>query len=307
MLSSRTKGYLFALISGFTFGTNPLFALPLYERGLSTPSVLFYRFSLGAVLLSIYMLILGKSFRISLKQVFHAAIFGGLFALASLFFFQSIRRMDAGLATSVMFVYPAIVALIMFFIFRERLGIVSWIALICSLGGVGLLYEGNGSVTFAGLGFVLLSALVYSLYIIGLKYSPLQKLSSESLTFYQMLLGLPFFLCMTKGGSALQLPHDMIGWGCMFGLALFPAMLSILFMALALRHIGPTKTSILTAIEPLTAIFFGVLIFGETLTLKQCFGVAVILLSVTLVVSGKNLNSSGKKDFSVQQNRNRVN
>ena len=81
----------------------------------------------------------------------------------------------------------------------------------------------------------------------------------------------------------------------MFGLALFPAMLSILFMALALRFIGPTKTSILTAIEPLTAIFFGVLVFGETLTVKQIFGVAVILLSVTLVVVGKDIKIPGKK------------
>lgn len=291
MLNSRTKGYIFALISGFTFGTNPLFALPLYDRGISTPAVLFYRFFLGAVLLSVYMLILRKSFRVSLIQAVHGAIFGGLFALASFLYFLSIRQMDAGLATAVMFVYPAIVALIMFFFFRECLGLISWIALICSLGGIALLYEGNGSVSFSGLGLAILAAIVYSLYIIGLKYSPLQKLSSESLTFYQMVLGLPFFLCMTKGGTALQLPHDMIGWGCMFGLALFPAVLSILCMALALRHIGPTKTSILTAIEPLTAIFFGVLLFGETLTLKQGFGVAVILFSVTLVVTGKKLKN----------------
>ena len=296
MLSNSAKGYICALISGFTFGMNPLFALPLYERGISTPSVLFYRFSLGAVLLAVYMLAVKKSFRISGKQVIHAFIFGSLFALASLFFFYGLRYMDAGLATSVMFVYPAIVALIMFFFFRERLGVVSWIALLCSLGGIGLLYEGNGSVTPAGLGLVLLSAFTYSCYIIGLKYSPLQKLSSESLTFYQMLLGLPVFLLMLNGGSGIQLPHDMIGWGSMFGLALFPAMLSILFMALALRFIGPTRTSILTAIEPLTAIFFGVLVFDETLTVKQIAGVAVILLSVTLVVVGKDLKLSGNRE-----------
>lgn len=295
MWSNNAKGYLCALISGFTFGTNPLFALPLYERGISTPSVLFYRFSLGAVLLALYMLAMKKTFRISGKQVFHAFLFGSLFALASLFFFHGLRWMDAGLATSVMFVYPAIVALIMFIFFKERLGWIAWIALFCSLGGIGLLYEGNGSVTLKGLGLVLLSALTYSGYIIGLKYSPLQKLSSEALTFYQMLLGLPVFLFMLKGGSGIQLPHDLIGWGCMFGLALFPAMLSILFMALALRFIGPTKTSILTAIEPLTAIFFGVLVFGETLTVKQIFGVAVILLSVTLVVVGKDIKIPGKK------------
>ena len=286
-MNHNIKGYIYALISGFTFGTNPLFALPLYERGFSVPSVLFYRFSLGALLLGIFMLITRKSFKISWYQVLHAMIFGSLFALASIFFFLSLKGMDGGLATAVMFVYPAIVALIMFFFFRERLGLGAWLALIGSLSGVGLLYEGNGSVTPAGLGFVLLSALVYSIYIIGLKYSPLQKLSSEALTFYQMLLGLPVFLCMTKGGIGLNLPYDLIGWGCMFGLALFPAMLSILFMALALRHIGPTKTSILTSIEPLTAIFFGVMVFGETLSLKQCFGVAVILISVTLVVTGK--------------------
>ena len=293
--SDNTKGYFYALVSGVTFGTNPLFALPLYERGVSTPSVLFYRFSLGAVLLAVYMLLTRKTFRISGLQLLHAFFFGSLFALTSFFFFRSLHWMDGGLATSVMFIYPAIVALIMFFFFRERLGWISWIALFCSLGGVGLLYEGNGSVSLPGLGLVFLSALSYSFYIIGLKYSPLQKLSSESLTFYQMLLGLPVFLCMTAGGTAIQIPGDMIGWGCAFGLALFPAMLSILFMSLALRYIGPTKTSILTAVEPMTAIFFGVLVFHEVLTVKQIFGVFVILLSVTLVVTGKNLKLSGRK------------
>ena len=295
MISNQTKGYLFALISGVTFGTNPLFALPLYDRGISTPSVLFYRFSLGAVLLAVYMLLTGKSFRISGKQLFHAFLFGSLFALTSFFFFRSLHWMDGGLATAVMFIYPGIVAVIMFLFFRERLGWLSWIALFCSLCGVGLLYEGNGSVSLPGLGLVLLSALSYSFYIIGLKYSPLQKLSSESLTFYQMLLGLPVFLCMTSGGTGIRLPSDVIGWGCVFGLALFPAMLSILFMSLALRYIGPTKTSILTAVEPMTAIFFGVLVFHETLTVRQIFGVIVILLSVTLVVTGKNLKLPGQK------------
>ena len=127
-MNNNIKGYLFALISGVTFRTNPLFALPLYERGIATPSVLFYRFSLGAVLMALYMLVTGKSFRISGKQIFHAFLFGSLFALASLFFFYGLRWMDGGLATAVMFVYPAIVALIMFIFFRERLVKRQWIA-----------------------------------------------------------------------------------------------------------------------------------------------------------------------------------
>ena len=158
-MSDSAKGYLFAILSGITFGTNGLFALPLYERGFSTPSVLFYRFFLGAILIEFYILFTKKTFRISGQQFFHAALFGILFALASFFFFLSLKSMDTGLATAVMFIYPAIVALIMLIFFRERLNVLSWAALICSLGGVGLLYEGNGSVSLSGLGFVLLSAL----------------------------------------------------------------------------------------------------------------------------------------------------
>ena len=110
-----------------------------------------------------------------------------------------------------------------------------------------------------------------------------------------MLLVLPIILIMAAWEQSFQFPQDLTGFGCTFGLALFPAMLSILFMALALRYIGPTKTAILTAIEPLTAIFFGVLFFDERLTVRQIFGVAVILLSVILVVTGKNITFSRRE------------
>lgn len=295
MISQSAKGYLCAMISGISFGMNGLFTLPLYERGMSVPMVLLCRFSLGSILIACIMAATGKSFRISGKQLLHAAGLGILFSMTSFLFFLGLSKMDAGLVTTAGFIYPAIVALIMFLFFRERLGLVSWGALLISLLGVALLYEGNGSFSAAGLTYAMLSALSYALFIVGLKFSPLQQLSSESLTFYQMLLSLPCFLIMTLCDSNMQLPHDMIGWGCISGLAVFPACCSILFMSLALRYVGPTKTSILTAIEPLTAIFFGVLLFDETLTLKQIIGVAVILFSVTLVVAGKNLSFSRPK------------
>lgn len=72
-------------------------------------------------------------------------------------------------------------------------------------------------------------------------------------------------------------------------LALLPTYLSFLFIALAVRYVGPTPTAILGALEPATAVFFSVLLFGEPLTLRLCIGILLIISAVTLIILGKPL------------------
>jgi len=284
MTKDKFIGYSCGVASAIAYGLNPLFGLPLYARGMTTPNVLFYRFLLAIALLAAVMAAGGRSFRLERRQLTPLVAGGVLLALSCLFLFLSFHVMDAGIAATILFVYPVMVALIMALGFRERLPLPTWGAMALALGGIALLNGVGGKFSFSGLVCVLLSALTYAVYMVLVRESSLRELDSDTLTFYAMAAGLPVFLIALRGGADLQLPGDGVGWICVCGLALFPALLSFLLMAVAIRRIGATPTAVIGALEPCTALAVGTLVFHERLTLRAAAGIALILVAVTAVV-----------------------
>lgn len=287
-------GAVSGFLSAVSFGLNPLFALPLYQRGMTTYNVLFYRFLFAVVLMGILLKIRHKPFRLERNQLLPSVLSGILLAFTCLLLFLSYWILDAGIGSTILFVYPIMVALIMRIFFREKLNPATGLGMILSLVGIVLLYQpgGSGKFSFLGVIYVLLSALVYAVYMVNIRESSLRELSSETMTFYAMLFGLPIFLLFLRGGADLQLPPDLFSWGCVVGLACCPALLSFVMLAVSIRYIGPTKAAVIGAFEPATAVLVSVLVFGEMLSLRQFLGIIVILGAVTMAVAGKK--DSGK-------------
>jgi drug/metabolite transporter (DMT)-like permease len=77
-------------------------------------------------------------------------------------------------------------------------------------------------------------------------------------------------------------------WLYTIGLALLPTIISLETINVSIKLAGPTTTAILGALEPLTAIFFGVLLFHEHLTFRNCEGVILILLGVLTIATRKS-------------------
>ena len=120
-MNVKAKGYILGAIAAASYGMNPLFALPLYKNGMNPDSVLFFRYLLAIPILAIMVWARGQSFRIQRNQIIPLIVLGLLIALSSLTLFQSYNYMDAGVASTLLFVYPIIVALIMAVFFKERL------------------------------------------------------------------------------------------------------------------------------------------------------------------------------------------
>ena len=108
-------GYLAGILSGITYGMNPLFGVPVLSKGLDVNSLLFYRYGMAVLLMLCFMLVAGKQLRISWKQFGLMTIVGTLFTLCSITLFISYKFIPSGIATSVLYVYPIMVALIMMF------------------------------------------------------------------------------------------------------------------------------------------------------------------------------------------------
>ena len=288
-INDKFKGSFFGILAATTYGMNPLFGLPLYQRGLSTGSVLVYRFSFALILLGLIMFFRKLPFKMERKQLPLMVCCGILLALSCLFLFLSFHHIDGGIAATILFVYPVMVCVIMFLFFHVRQSPATLVGMGSAIGGIALLSLGKGveDFNFIGLVFVLLSALTYAVYMVMVKVSSLKDLKAETLTFYAMLFGLLVFLLALRGGSDLQKLPDLFSLGCALGLALFPSLCSFLFMAIAIQYIGPTKTAILGALEPVTALLIGRGVFGENLSWQQIIAVFVILGSVTVVVTSK--------------------
>lgn len=291
IMNVKAKGYILGAVAAATYGMNPLFALPLYKAGMNPDSVLFFRYLFAIPVLGMMIVARGRSFKLKRKEVLPLIIMGLLVALSSLALFQSYNYMDVGIASTLLFVYPILVALIMWIAFKEKLTLPTVLCILLALGGIGLLYKsGDGStLNLTGIILVMISALSYAIYIVGVNQSTLKNLATLSLTFYVLLFGLVLFLVRVDFGQSLRVAETWYLWGNLIALAIFPTAISFLCTTQAIQYIGSTPTAILGALEPLTAVFFGVVVFGESLTLRLSCGMLMIILAVTLIIAGGNI------------------
>ncbi len=271
-----------------TYGMNPLFALPLYNAGMGVASVLFYRYAIALLILAAIMKIQRISFGVRRRDLPALAGLGLLFSFSSLFLFTSYNYMDAGVASTILFVYPVMVAVIMSLFFNEKVSLLTAACIVMSLAGIGLLSHGGGRpASVAGIVFVLLSALSYAVYMVWLNRCSAREFPAVKLTFYALLFGLPVFVVRTDFLTGLEGVASGWLWIDILLLATLPTVVSLILTAVSIRSIGSTAAAILGAMEPVTALFFGVMIFGEKLTPRIALGVVLILVAVTLVVAGK--------------------
>lgn len=292
-MNAKAKGYILGSIAAASYGMNPLFALPLYKAGMDPDSVLFFRYLFAIPLLGIMIKARGRSFKIQRKETFPLIIMGLLVALSSLTLFLSYNYMAAGIASTLLFVYPIMVALIMAMVFKEKLALQTIVCMLLALGGIGLLYKSEDGSTLSLIGTLLVfaSSLSYAIYIVGINQTSLKNVATLKVTFYVLLFGLSLFVARLLYSGVLNTPDQWYLWANLLALAVFPTAISFLCTTGAIQYIGSTPTAILGALEPVTAIFFGIAVFGEGLTVRESFGLVMIIVAVTFVIAGGNITS----------------
>lgn len=292
-MNAKAKGYILGSTAAASYGMNPLFALPLYKAGMDPDSVLFFRYLFAIPLLGIMIKARGRSFKIQRKETFPLIIMGLLVALSSLTLFLSYNYMAAGIASTLLFVYPIMVALIMAMVFKEKLALQTIVCMLLALGGIGLLYKSEDGSTLSLIGTLLVfaSSLSYAIYIVGINQTSLKNVATLKVTFYVLLFGLSLFVARLLYSGVLNTPDQWYLWANLLALAVFPTAISFLCTTGAIQYIGSTPTAILGALEPVTAIFFGIAVFGESLTVRESFGLVMIIVAVTFVIAGGNITS----------------
>lgn len=289
MEKSLWKGYAAGALAAACYGLNPGFALPLYQAGLTPDSVLFLRYFFALIFVGILMKVRHQSFALERKQILPLAAMGLLFSLSSLTLFLSYNYMDAGIASTILFMYPVLTAILMIVFFHEKVNWITLLSIALAFIGISLLTETGDGGTISWIGFILvfLSSLSYALYIIGVNRSFLKSFPTVKLSFYALLFGSLIYVIRLNGCTLLQWPQSWLQWGCALGLAFFPTVCSLVLMAISIHHVGSTHASILGALEPVTALCISVFLFDGDFTFRILIGVILILTAVTLIVVRK--------------------
>ena len=284
----RAKGILYAALSSSTFGLAPLFTLLLLGLGYSSFEVLSYRWGVASLFLGALALFAGRSFRLSwpeLRTVFFLSLFRAATSLSLVIAYQNIA---SGMASTIHFMYPLVVALAMMCFFREKGSVWVFAAIGMSIVGAVLLSLGNVDFTRGNTTLGMVSAAVsvvsYGGYIVGVRKSRAVGIDSTVLTCYVMGLGALYFIAGGLVTGGIRIETDGTAWLCILGVALPATAVSNMTLVQAIKRIGPTLTSVFGALEPLTAVVIGVAVFGEPFTVQGAAGILLIVAAVTIVI-----------------------
>lgn len=296
----KLKGFILAAFAAAFYGTNPAFAVPLYDAGMNAATVLLFRYILGMPILAAVLMWRGEALVLKRNELVPVAILGIMMGLSSLMLYEAYNYMNAGIASTLLFMYPVLTAILMSAFFHEKFRAVTGLCLLVMGAGLYLLMRAPDGTTISLKGFILIfvSSLTYAIYLVMFRASrAVQRAHVTNSLLYQLFFGSFVFIFMLAFFDPLTMPHKLSEWANLGALAFMPTVLSLFCTIRAIKYIGPTPTAIFGALEPVTAVVLSVLILGETLTLREVEGSILIILATMLVVVSDQVDARLKFIF----------
>lgn len=286
-LSNIHKGELYAIISGLMYGLVGYFGVNIINAGNSVGNMTFWRCFISAIIAVIIMLPRCNRLEIKKSDSFKIFIYGAIFyGPCSMLFFYASSYIGTGLAMVIFFTYPAIVVLINRFLYKNPISKIYYISITVILVGMFFLADfGDTKFSIIGIILGLFSALGYGCYMVSsqniVNVDPVLSTCVVS-------LGCAFagiIAAMVQG--AFSIPYEMSTWMNIFGMAIISTTLPILLLLEAMKYISSTKASILSVLEPVFVVIFGMILLGEQISLMQGFGVVIVLGGAMLALKCK--------------------
>lgn len=295
MMTQDHKGSLYAILSGFLYGFIGYFGLSAINANLSASNMLFWRFCISSVVILIIVLPQIKNIKDSFRQMLTAFMTGAFFyGLSTLLYFYSSIYIGSGLAMVIFFTYPVFIMLLNYFLYGQSIPQIYYLATFIILIGMLLLIDMN-QIAFDVLGIVLavISALFYAGYIISSKNNQI----SPNVSTLMVSLG-----CMTTsffvalGTNTLQVPLSGNLWFNLFGIGILATVIPILLMLHSLKYISSEKASILSVLEPVFVVIFGVLLLGEEMQAWHVLGIVFVLSGALLTLFSHRVSMNQLKN-----------
>lgn len=282
-------GLIVGLIAAICYGFIPFFTLPIKNAPeaevLSDPTILFYRFGFASLIVGLIMLCQRKSFKVTRGELVTLIYLSFISDGSALFLIDGYNYMSSGVATTLHFMYPVVTAIIMMVFYNEARRFSTIFAVVMAVAGVGILsWDPSGKTSIQGIIIVLISAVCYALYIIRVNRSRAATMDGTKLVFYVMFLGALIFgaEALRQGNfkpitTSLQLTHLLaLSFVCTF--------ITNVSLVYSVKRIGSTMVAVLGALEPLTAVIVGCLVFNESFTWQVSLGILLIIPAVLIII-----------------------
>lgn len=296
----KTKGIIFTIMSALLFGITPSIASYSYSLGSNAETLTFYRNLMVVPITLIIMLVKKTSFVIDTRQFFNIATIGILGkGITTLTIYASYAYIGTSVATTIHFMYPIFVALSCFIFFKEKISKEKIIALTLASIGIVLFLETEGQSSTKGVVLALISAVAYSVYMVGIDKSGLKNMDPFKLSCYMAIsIAAAMFVYNLKVHKIIfMLPPKALG--ATFIVAISTSLFAVTFLQLGIKYLSATMAAIFSLFEPVTGTIIGVTFLGEELSFKKILGSAIILFAVAYMSLGGIKNKKAKNDQEV--------
>ena len=289
---SRWKGIIAGILGAGFFGFIPVFSKPVLAVGVSPTCLLFYRFAIASLIISIMSGVRRESISLPRNCWKCMSLIAVLYCFSGGFLVWGFNFMSGGVTEVLHFTYPVWVMLILLVFFKEKIRVSSAIAIIIAIVGIYCLGVLGGSDAFmpganrvAGVVIVVASGLACGSYIVAINKSNAHTLSSMCLSYWMLTLSACIFLVVSLVSGTFELITDVYLLGNLVGLALVATVLSNVFQVYSIKFIGSTQAAILGAVEPATGVVMCIILFDEVLNAPIVAGIALIFTAVMIVVT----------------------
>lgn len=286
-----TLGAGFAVLAALGFSAKAIMVKLAYVEHVDALTLLTLRMAFSApIFLAIALWSGRQNHRAALEQKdWLAVLVLGLvgYYLSSLLDFSGLQYVSAGLERLVLFLYPTMVVLLSAVLFKQRIGRREIAALAASYAGIALVYlhdahSGEANVAL-GASLIFVSTLTYALYLVGAGHF-IARIGAVRFTAYAMTVASTATLlqfAMTHPMAALNLSPRI--YGLSIGMALFSTVLPVFMLSAGMRLIGSGRTAMIGSLGPVSTIFLAHWILGETLSMPQIAGSALVLAGVLVI------------------------
>jgi drug/metabolite transporter (DMT)-like permease len=302
----RAAGVGLVLVSAAAFGSGSLFAQPVYAAGVDWMVLSAWRFLFGAGLTWGFLLLSADRRRglrrLDRRGILAAIGLGVLYVGNSGTYYAALETVSPSLAALVVYLYPAVVAVLSLRYGHRLSGRRAWAALGISLVGVVLAVGGidpDEAPPASGLVLAFASCFIYAVWVVlaarlsGERREAVADATGggSSATAQVALImsatATVYWLASIGSGRPVlpaQVPAE--AWGGLVGVGVVATFIAIQTFYAGARRVGAAHASLISTAEPIWTISLGAILFGIALTPVQLVGGALILIGVVVAQTG---------------------
>jgi drug/metabolite transporter (DMT)-like permease len=240
------------------------------------------RYAAACVIFWVYTYAREGTFRIARRDLRYVAIAAGMIFVNQLCFVYSVDKTSAATVTLFLGMTPIFIGVVTSVIGLERMGRGFWLATMVSLVGVAFVASGSGGFSGHLFGDLLAvcTALTWGMYSVAItpllrRYSPV-RISSIVLFCGWVPIALVGFHQTVNQSFAFS----TLMWVCFAYAVIGPLFLTTILWFTAINEVGPSRASLFSNFQPVVGVFFALVLLGESLTVWEVVGGALILGSV---------------------------